>query len=176
MTAKICTKCKSSKEITEFSPKGNGKFASRCKSCIAEIRRNNYVSIKQESKEVALLTSSKKECSSCHVFKDICEFYKNYNCSTHRNECKECNRIRAAAGRASLKEFLIELKSKPCTDCGREYPYYVMDFDHLDGYVKNYNISELRFVSKNLLLEEIAKCDLVCSNCHRIRTHNRLKK
>lgn len=60
-------------------------------------------------------------------------------------------------------------KDKPCKDCGMRYPHYVMDFDHVRG-VKVMNVSRLRISSMAKLTNEIAKCDVVCSNCHRIRT------
>jgi hypothetical protein len=73
-----------------------------------------------------------------------------------------------------LKEFLRLAKdNQPCTDCGVKYPYYVMDFDHRDPSTKLDSVSIL--VTQNQswkrIQEEIAKCDLVCSNCHRERTY-----
>lgn len=69
--------------------------------------------------------------------------------------------------------MLGELKSKPCADCGHSYPSYVMDFDHVRG-EKVDNISTLVSNQKwKLLSEELPKCELVCSNCHRERTHQR---
>ncbi|AJD82175.1 HNH endonuclease [Mycobacterium phage Cosmo] len=49
-----------------------------------------------------------------------------------------------------------------------------MDFDHVRG-VKEFNIGSYRTKSYSLqrIRDEIAKCDVVCSNCHRIRTHDR---
>lgn len=60
-------------------------------------------------------------------------------------------------------------------DCGESYPYYVMDFDHREGEHKVQIVSILanRGTLKQVR-EEIAKCDVVCSNCHRIRTFKRL--
>ena len=58
-------------------------------------------------------------------------------------------------------------------DCKESYPYYVMDFDHVRGR-KHKNVMELiPTLSKKLIDEEIAKCEIVCSNCHRVRTHER---
>ena len=73
-----------------------------------------------------------------------------------------------------MRQFVRECKSNPCVDCGNTYPYYVMDYDHRDPGQKTNEISRLQ-VNRSLskLKEEIAKCDLVCSNCHRIRTHMR---
>lgn len=77
-----------------------------------------------------------------------------------------------------LAGYVRKCKSNPCLDCGKKYPYYVMDFDHRPSEEKEANISELlgRAVSLHRLKKEINKCDLVCSNCHRIRTFRRIKK
>jgi hypothetical protein len=83
-----------------------------------------------------------------------------------------------AKQKAYLSRYIQELKSKtPCMDCKINYPYYVMDFDHVRGR-KHKNVMELiPTLSKKKIDEEIAKCEIVCSNCHRIRTHQRkLKK
>lgn len=68
------------------------------------------------------------------------------------------------------QRLIIKYKSKPCADCGQKYPYYVMDFDH--KFDKKFNLSTApnRGFSIKKILEEVAKCDIVCSNCHRIRT------
>lgn len=80
--------------------------------------------------------------------------------------------LRYAENKKALS-MITELKSKPCTDCGFSYPEYVMDFDHVLG-EKVANISKLRGSKKwRLLVEELSKCELVCSNCHRERTHQR---
>lgn len=70
-----------------------------------------------------------------------------------------------------LRQIVVAAKEKPCVDCGRTYPTYVMDLDHVRG-KKRLAVSRLvsRMVSEAALREEIAKCDVVCSNCHRERT------
>lgn len=65
-------------------------------------------------------------------------------------------------------------KSEPCADCGISYPYYVMQFDHIaDNKAFNIGIVGPR-ASRERLLAEIAKCDVVCANCHSERSHKRL--
>jgi hypothetical protein len=81
----------------------------------------------------------------------------------------------ARASKARNKEKLRVAKSKPCTDCGKEFPWYCMDFDHVNG-EKLFEVSSAGVQkhgwTKSLL--EIAKCELVCAICHRIRTQTRL--
>ena len=83
-------------------------------------------------------------------------------------------KLSIAKQKAYLAQYLRDLKTKtPCIDCGINYPYYVMDFDHVRG-VKQANVMELvSTLSKKRIDLEIAKCEIVCSNCHRIRTHMR---
>lgn len=72
-----------------------------------------------------------------------------------------------------IRLWLREQKARPCTDCGTQYPYYVMQFDHRPGEVKKYGPADLPWKSWNAARLEIAKCDVVCANCHAARTYQR---
>jgi hypothetical protein len=78
--------------------------------------------------------------------------------------------------RLQISNFVKEIKEQtPCVDCSNNYPYYVMDFDHLEGRAKKNIISVLAATGRiGALKKEIEKCEVVCSNCHRKRTHKRL--
>jgi hypothetical protein len=80
---------------------------------------------------------------------------------------------RYRAKKARIDAIKLE---RGCADCGyREHPA-ALDFDHLPGTKKRRNISRmLASVSKGVELidAEIAKCEVVCANCHRIRTWKR---
>ena len=80
-----------------------------------------------------------------------------------------------AALRQGLTEWINELKDVPCVDCGGRFPPVCMDFDHLPEFEKTLDISQARARkwSRSKLLDEVNKCEVVCSNCHRIRTENR---
>ena len=57
-------------------------------------------------------------------------------------------------------------------DCGKQYSYYVMDLDHVRGEkICNVSLMVSMGFSDEEIIEEIAKCDVVCSNCHRERTY-----
>jgi len=75
----------------------------------------------------------------------------------------------------ALKEWMNEIKSQPCFDCGQSFEVCCMDFDHREGKEKSYNVASMfaHHYSRELIEVEIAKCDLVCANCHRIRTRDR---
>ena len=57
---------------------------------------------------------------------------------------------------------------KPCMDCGVAYPYYVMHYDHREPATKKWDLSHAKTITGARV--EIAKCDLVCANCHAERT------
>lgn len=83
---------------------------------------------------------------------------------------------KAQRKRRELRKWLNSLKeASPCIDCKIQYPYYVMDFDHIG--VKKGLISEIiNSGNAKKLKEEIEKCELVCANCHRIRTYRRIEE
>ena len=76
--------------------------------------------------------------------------------------------------KTKIREFIASQKIGHCCDCGNTYPPYVMDFDHVRG-DKNFNLSIAanKRISLDKVKQEIEKCDLVCANCHRVRTFQR---
>ena len=83
---------------------------------------------------------------------------------------------KAKRRKEQVRDFIRQAKNKPCADCNQMYPYYVMQFDHVRG-DKRLNIGNVssRGLSMSKLVKEIGKCDVVCANCHAIRTHQREK-
>lgn len=126
-------------------------------------------------------------CIKCQIDKPLEAFaWKNRKRNKLNGRCKVCaneltrrhysrnieyyrerNKRRTADNTARLRK----IKSQPCADCGKSYPYFVMDFDHI-GTDKKANVAEL--VHNNtwpIISRELTKCELVCANCHRFRTH-----
>lgn len=85
-------------------------------------------------------------------------------------KAKTLNRRKASG--LKLRNYIQKVKQEtPCKDCGENYPYYIMDFDHLDN--KSFGIANFvrdKGTNIELLKSELAKCEVVCSNCHRTRT------
>lgn len=65
---------------------------------------------------------------------------------------------------------MAEIKSVPCADCGKRFPPYVMDFHHTDRN-KEFGVASGKNRNFNKVLTEIAKCVILCANCHRIREY-----
>lgn len=130
-----------------------------------------------------------RRCARCGLWKPESEFHKSR--TGQFSYCRECrcaydrryyhergkpsrlarHRVREQAARAwmaSMKEGI------PCTDCGQVFPVWVMHWDHLPGYEKLGPISSLvGSRRRTLILAELKKCELVCGNCHVIRTISR---
>ena len=70
------------------------------------------------------------------------------------------------------KSFMDSLKDVPCADCGQHYSSEAMDFDHVPGRGGKLGTVSSR-KSMRAIIEEARKCDVVCANCHRVRTARR---
>lgn len=72
------------------------------------------------------------------------------------------------------RQFVLEyLREHPCVECGESDPV-VLEFDHVRG-EKLADVATLVHSHRNMkeLEDEIAKCEVVCANCHRRRTASR---
>jgi hypothetical protein len=105
-------------------------------------------------------------CTECRKEYDKAWYLK------HRDLLRSKHRRFSKEFRAKRKKFVDDLKNNPCKDCNNKFPSYVMQFDHLKD--KKFEISRaLTSYSIEEILKEISKCDLVCANCHAIRTFKR---
>ena len=108
--------------------------------------------------------ASKLECSLATV---------SYHCGTgQKQKVKDRSRDRKSKKLAYVQQYK---QSHSCVDCGENYPYWVLELDHLRDKVAN--ISEMcNSKSFNLqsIVEELEKCEVVCANCHKNRTWTRL--
>lgn len=134
-----------------------------------------------------------KLCRSCQRVLPLEEFHRNRSRRDGRQyRCRECNieankrwyreHPEARANRMDeyarrrrrrLQQLLLEyLRSHRCVDCGEEDPV-VLEFDHLRDKIDNVTRMVVRRLAWSAVLDEIAKCEVVCANCHRRRTAQR---
>ena len=146
----------------------------------------------QRTVNFCVIINSMKTCSSCGESKNLDAFNKKGG-ERRQPYCKPCDnkksrerysknreshsKIVYARNKKERKELhllVTEIKeATPCSDCGKSFPGYVMDFDHIKG-EKIANVSVLvNQCARQKLIKEIKKCEVVCSNCHRIRTFAR---
>ena len=134
-----------------------------------------------------------KWCSRCATVKPRSAFNRSTrNADGLQVYCRDCSaevshaRYEEMVGRSVPRKsrsvyavarggWLRGLKAgRPCTDCGRVFDPPVMQWDHLPAFEKLGDISgSWTGHSNDELLSEIAKCELVCTNCHTIRTFER---
>lgn len=130
-------------------------------------------------------------CDKCKSTLSIEQFHFKYKAKNiRRTTCKDCCNALSRQHYEGNKQYYLdrnqqqrkkhrnkikELKqSHPCTDCGQTFPYYVMEFDHINPENKSFNIGRSsKMNSFKQIQEEIAKCDIVCANCHKIRSFKR---
>lgn len=104
--------------------------------------------------------------------------------------CKVCHRaytaatkrqVRAAPGyraqqtakRQAQKAELVALMGGKCVECGYDGPQEALDFDHRDPTGKTLDIAAAlsrATAFERIKAEVLAKCQLLCANCHRIKT------
>src|SRR2546423_3889733 len=103
------------------------------------------------------------------------ECRRAYDRRYYHERGKAARSIRKRARAREARAWMNALKEGvPCSDCGQVFPVWVMHWDHLPGSQKVGNISEMAGNrSRTITIAELKKCELVCANCHAIRTINR---
>ena len=133
----------------------------------------------------------KKRCPSCKLMLSTSEFNWKIKNKTKAGYCKKCSRKyirnhylnnreyylnkakkRNKVVRDMMQEYVASyLQKNPCIDCG-ETDLLVLEFDHRERSEKRYNISHIikNNMTEKQLFNEIKKCEVRCSNCHRRKT------
>lgn len=128
-------------------------------------------------------------CSRCTKDKPNTDFHWKIRNKRRQSACVVCyktihadwyQRNKRSAKERNKRLYRVALtwyrkqKAKPCLDCKRRFHFSAMDFDHARG---NKVSNPIRMVQNCWSIErmtvELKKCDLVCANCHRIRTYRR---
>ena len=133
-----------------------------------------------------------KICTGCEEEKPLDDFYfRNREKGYRVSRCKACLSAQKAAAWASgnIKESNYAAKARrikasqdyiwqtflenPCADCGQTDPL-VLEFDHVRG-TKKADLAKMVYQNFGIqaIIDEIAKCEVVCRNCHSIRTQTR---
>lgn len=116
-----------------------------------------------------------RPCKVCHrkQVRDNCKV-KYKTDQNFRSRVMGYAKQRVTARREFIRHYKIE--HPRCTDCKIEHAWWRLDFDHTRG-KKVLDLSKAagRQWSEEKILQEIEKCDLLCANCHRDRTHERLQ-
>lgn len=123
--------------------------------------------------------TSWRTCRICGETKPLAMFYRDMqrageNRIRRRYDCRDCARKISRRGYEGTLKFLTAYKLEAgCADCGYNAHAEALDFDHLPGTEKKFTIANNTRRSQSELMAEIAKCEVVCANCHRVRTKER---
>lgn len=132
-----------------------------CNTCKQE-KEDSSFSCKIKSKNILA-----NKCKVCHS-----DYVKEHYLANKKSYKARATKTNLAAKKRN-RQVVDDLKKIPCMDCGNSYDPICMDFDHLSD--KTMSVSKLSSQPYSLerINNEISKCEIVCSNCHRIRTKNR---
>lgn len=83
----------------------------------------------------------------------------------------EVQKARADERRNAVAAYKL---AQGCADCGYNENALALEFDHLPGTEKKRTVASLMYNSWEAIWAEIAKCEVVCANCHAIRTFTRM--
>lgn len=158
----------------------------QCLSCHTKITKNYRDRYRQglSPEKLSRQKQQKKEWKALNATKHR-EYMKQYQREYRKNNKKPKTQSERASNVKSHRLFVEKqrafvwgLKRAPCVDCGQCFHPACMDFDHLPGSGKVLDISKMvsQGLSQSRLESELSKCQLVCSNCHRLRTFNRSSK
>ena len=146
-----CCICKESLHKSEFSLRSTvtGKRSASCKTCHAAYRRKHYLHNTVKYKKQAI----------------------DWNKANDKKR-KSISSKSAAKTSKAAKQLAVDYKGGKCQDCEGVFPNCCYDFHHLDPTQKDYHIAPLLNARGfEASKEELDKCVLLCSNCHRIRHH-----
>lgn len=122
----------------------------------------------KERKILPKLPKTEKNCPKCKILKPENEFYKRRNGTDNSTYCKICTGEQTTNRQKNIKIKCVEYKGGKCYIC--QYDKYIgaLDFHHLDPTKKDFSIGKLKNYSfSDKIKNELDKCILVCSNCHR---------
>jgi len=125
-----------------------------------------------------------KQCSKCGEVKELTEFHKNARwedglqlyckechkqiTTRHYNQNKDAYKARAMQAKAELRKWWVEYKETLKCECCGESRWWCLDFHHTDPSIKDKAVSSMVSATrpKRVILAEVAKCMVVCRNCH----------
>lgn len=122
---------------------------------------------KNKEKYIRLINDGEAFCSKCEKNKPIDEFYNTEkSIKNHYPYCKSCSNIISVKRQRDIKLKCLKYKGGCCVFCGYDKYYGALEFHHINPKEKDFTIA-VSCKSFNNLLNELDKCILVCSNCHK---------
>lgn len=106
-------------------------------------------------------------CSSLFTPTRDWQKYCHVKCRTNSPDKKTVTKKFQQTRRDLINKIKL---TRGCAKCGYNAHSAALDFNHIEG-VKTFNVSQDTKVAMHKLLDEIAKCEVLCANCHRVHTY-----
>ena len=167
----ICLECQQEFPFIKSNDNGKIVLGSRmyCLACSPPGERQKCGN--RGSHIVGFDITTTKVCTKCNIERPIDNFHISQIRTNHERVryscCKQCKGKKAALLHKSLKTKAVQLMGGQCLDCKGTFPESVFEFHHLEPEHKDVGIAKLRSWPK--IIRELAKCVMLCANCHRIR-------
>lgn len=185
---KTCSRCRAVKPLDAFhrgsAADGRCNYCKSCQSGHGRLRR-------ARARELLVVSSEDRICTKCKVTKPADSFDVSHNPNSNGRAfaCKECRAARYRAEKAKNPDYynrmlrnnraikrakLADIKAeRGCCVCGERHPA-CLEFDHCDPTQKVREVGKMadNACSWESIMAEVAKCDVLCSNCHRKRHYN----
>jgi predicted transcriptional regulator len=127
-----------------------------------------------KSKHTNIKNRQEKDCSlsrvcpMCKNTKLPKDYYKKRGKEGASTYCKECTNTQTTIRTKVFKRMAVEYKGGKCERCNYSKYIGALDFHHTNPEEKDFNIGKIRSKKLNKRVrEELDKCELLCSNCHR---------
>ena len=117
------------------------------------------------------LLGDNKRCPKCGEYKPLGDFYIRKDRGFITSYCKKCNSDYHRERLIGIKKKMILYKGGKCMVCDVVFDgdnYAIFDFHHKGKEGKDIKFSGIKHRKWEVIKKEIDKCDLVCSNCHRL--------
>lgn len=107
-------------------------------------------------------------CPRCKKDCPTNEFYDRRGKKNSSVYCKKCTTDQVVERTKKLKKEMVDYKGGCCEICGYKKYIGALDFHHINPNEKDFTIAHIRqYKFDEVIKEELDKCMLVCSNCHR---------
>ncbi len=116
-----------------------------------------------------------KRCRTCNKSKPLGSFQRRAEAADGRAYvCKECKNAHRKVACDAMRKKVGDLKvATGCAKCGYDAHPAALHFNHLDPSTKKFNIGASMGIRWDRIEEEIAKCEVLCANCHAIETQEK---
>jgi len=120
--------------------------------------------------------NGERRCPKCEKMIRIENFNNKNGVIGSSSYCKKCTTEQSLSRMRKLKQQMVDYKGGCCQKCGYDKYIGALEFHHINPEEKDFNPSHLKkYTFDDRVKNELDKCVLLCSNCHR-ETHHEINE